>query len=81
MKMVKAKPAWAMVMYRASRTWGSPVGAALSSGIVCFGGSGDGTGGACVDFRMEADRNMSCHAGLAESGSEFGSEYGTKDMG
>lgn len=79
-------------MYKASRTWGSPENVFLPSGSSSlrvddgawgmFDGAWDefeGAWGGVVEMGglEDADRNMSCHAGVV---AEFGSEYGTSSM-
>lgn len=90
--MAKPRPACAIAMYRASRTWGSPENVLFPSGsppfLACDGawgfprGGWDELGGAWdagvgVGSLADADRNMSCHAGEV---ADFGSEYGTSSI-
>lgn len=76
--MAKPRPACAIAMYRASRTWGSPENVLFPSGsppfLACDGAWDAGVG---VGSLADADRNMSCHAGEV---ADFGSEYGTSSI-
>lgn len=79
-------------MYKASLTWGSPENLFFPSGSESFraddgawgmedgawcspdGALGDEVEDGCLE---DADRNISCHAGVV---AELGSEYGTSSM-